>query len=178
MNIEDEQLIKACLRRDQKACKQLYDRFAPAMYAVCLRYSPSVQEAEDALHDAFIKVFDNLKNLKSTDSLFAWMHSLAVHTAISNWRRYRPTSDIDSLPESQLSAQSDEQLIYDGIDINFIISAVQQLPHAYRLAFNLCDIEGYHIAEAALILKVSEVTVRSNLSRARRILAEKLKKNY
>ena len=174
----DEELIKACIRGDQRACKQLYDRFAPQMYALCLRYSHSNLVAQDILHDGFIKVFDNLSKLRSASSLAAWIRSVIVKTAIDNWHKEKQTANIDTLPENMEFSSNSFSEICAHIDIQVILNEVRSLPPAYRMAFNLCDVEGYQFAEAADILGITESTVRSNLTRARSILATKLGKIY
>ena len=57
MKSEEAILIEACLNKDQRAMKELYDRYAPSLYGICLRYAHSAEVAKDLLHDGFIKVF-------------------------------------------------------------------------------------------------------------------------
>ena len=175
MNLDDEQLVKACIRRDQLACKKLYDRFSAQMYGVCLRYSRSTAIAEDILHDGFIKVFDSLPKLRDVSSLSAWIRSIMIHTAISYWKSEHPFVDIDSVGDEPISRLSDSDDIYSAIDIEVILKAVQELPDAYRMAFNLCAIEGYSFDDAAQELSIAPSSVRSNYVRARQALAQKLK---
>lgn len=173
MKPDEATLVEECLRHDPKACRQLYDRFAPRMFGVCMRYARSREAAEDILHDGFIKVFDSLGRLRDTTQLEAFIRSLMIHTAISTYRRESKVDAVTSFTDNESVFQSMDD-IYGNIDVEIIMKAVQQLPTAYRMAFNLCDIEGYSFADAAKKIGVSESTVRSNLSRARHILASKL----
>ncbi|MBQ6956410.1 MAG: sigma-70 family RNA polymerase sigma factor [Bacteroidales bacterium] len=172
MKPDEATLVEACLRHDQKACRQLYDSYAPLMFGICMRYARSRQAAEDILHEGFIKVFENLGKLRDTSQLASWIRSLMVHTAVSAYRREHNVEALSDLTDESVSSDADE--IYGNIDIEVIMRAVQQLPTAYRMAFNLCDVEEYSFAEASEKLGIRESTVRSNLCRARRILAEKL----
>lgn len=173
MKPDEAKLVEACLRHDQKACRQLYDSYAPQMFGICMRYARSREAAEDILHDGFIKVFENLGKLRDTSQLVPWMHSVMVNTAISF---YRHDSHIGYLPDmtDHSSMGSDADEIYGNIDVEIIMKAIQKLPTAYRMAFNLCEIEGYSFAEASKELGIVESTVRSNFFRARKILAREL----
>ena len=167
-------LVEACLKRDPVACKQLYDSYAPQMLGICMRYARSRESAEDILHDGFVKVFESLHKLRDTSQLDSWIRSLMIHTAISTFRHERFTEVVDDYDEGVLFRESDD--IYGLIDFKLIMEAIQQLPTAYRMAFNLCEVEGYNYVDAAAELGINESTVRSNLCRARRILAKKLER--
>ena len=65
----------------------------------------------------------------------------------------------------------------DNLDLNFLLEMIQQLPDRYRLVFNLYVLDNYSHKEIAELLKVSENTSKSNLSRARKILKEKIEKH-
>lgn len=176
MKLDEETLVKACLKHDQKACRQLYESFAPQMFGLCLRYARSREAAEDILHDGFIKVFENLNKLRDTSQLSSWIRTVMVNTAISSYRHERNMEEQTEMTDDE-SVFYDSNDIYSNIDIEIIMKAVQELPSAYRLAFNLVEIEGYSYSEASKEIGIAEATVRSNLCRARQILANKLR-NY
>lgn len=173
MKPEEAQLIEACLKNDQKAYRRLYDLYARRMYGVCRRYSRSDAAAEDALHDGFITVFENLHKLRNVDSLDAWICRVMVFSAINAYRKDMHFAPLDETVESD-STSGDE--ILDSIDAEIIVKAMQQLPDGFRTALNLCEVEGYSIEDAATEMGVKPSSMRSTLSRARRLLVEMLKK--
>ncbi len=59
---EEAQIIKKCLRKDKRAQKILFDRYAPILLGVCRRYSVDLSEAEDMIQEGFLKIFLNLKS--------------------------------------------------------------------------------------------------------------------
>lgn len=177
MKPDEATLVKACLKHDQKACRQLYDTYAPQMFGICLRYARSREHAEDLLHDGFIKVFENLHKLHDTTHIAAWIRSVMIHNAVSSLRRERNLEAVTEITDDNNMFYSSDD-IYAKIDVEVIMQAIQQLPTAYRMAFNLCEIEGYSYPEAAKHLGIGESTVRSNYFRARQILAQKLKGGF
>lgn len=58
--MDDSQLIIACKKQDGNAQKALYERYAPVMMTVCLRYCREEAAARDLLHDGFIRVFTQI----------------------------------------------------------------------------------------------------------------------
>ena len=71
--MDDNTLVKECLNENSKAQKALFDKFAPKMLSVCLRYMKNTEQAEDALQDGFIKVFRYLKSYENTGALEGWL---------------------------------------------------------------------------------------------------------
>ena len=178
MNTDDAHLIEACCNQDREAQRILYERFAPQMFGLLLRYAPSRAAAEDLLHDGFIKVFKDINRLRDSRTLAGWIRSVMIFTAISSFRveqRNSPTEDFDNSVSEGFNGAEE---ILDAIDIEIIQKAISELPAQYRLAFNLCEIEGYSSAEAANLLGVEAVTVRSNLHRAKLILRRLLAKFF
>ena len=63
--MDQYRLVKDCLKGKPAAQKQLYDLFAGPMLGICYRYTKSMVDAEDVLHEGFVKVFTNLHQYKS-----------------------------------------------------------------------------------------------------------------
>ena len=175
MKSTEERLVAACLQKDEKAYRELYERYAPKLFGICHRYCKTSAAAEDVLHEGFIKIFESLDKLREVNSLGSWMSAIMVRTAINSYHRERPVASEAAQDEQMLGSQYDGEEIYDQIDIEYILEAISELPPQYRAAFNLCEIDGYSYPEASKIMKVTESTVRTNLFRAKKILANKLK---
>src|SRR3954471_18039361 len=78
-------LIEACLKGDRKSQKALYDRYAPKLFTLCLRYTKCYKDAEDVLQDGFIKLFGNLDKFKGDGSFEGWIRRIFVNTAIQHF---------------------------------------------------------------------------------------------
>ena len=62
-----EQLIKKCKQQDLKSQEQLYRLFSGKLFGVCLKYSRNYQEAQDNLQDAFLTIFDKIKQYQGKE---------------------------------------------------------------------------------------------------------------
>ncbi len=167
---EERNLITACANKERWAQQQLYKEHYSKMMGVCLRYSNNKEDAQDILHEGFIKVFKNIAKYQPGTSLSAWIRRIMVNTSIDFYRKNvrRRTEDI----EQAYSISSSDADAISQVTEKEILVAVQQLSPAYRAVFNLYIIEGYSHKEIAEKLDITESTSRSNLVKARMKLKE------
>jgi RNA polymerase sigma factor (sigma-70 family) len=169
----DQKLVFECLENNQLALKHLYERFSATMLGILIRYAKDTMEAEDMLQEGFIRVFNNLHQYRYEGSLSAWVRRIMINTAINYYKsnlRYNQSVDIDLV--SNTSHVSVDAL--DTMSEKHLIQLIKGLPEGYRMVFNLYIIEGYSHKEIAKMLNISENTSKSQLSRARKSLQNKI----
>lgn len=172
MLISEDKLIKGCQKGKREYQQALYDKYCDGMYLVALRYSKMQQEAEDILQEAFIKVFKNIKNFRKDSSLAYWIKRIVVNTALNHQRSklyLYPMVDV-----TELDHWSDRESIISGLNHDDLLALVRELPTGCQVIFNLFAVEGYKHHEIAKILEISEGTSKSQYSRAKTLLAEKI----
>lgn len=170
-------IIKACIQGNRKAQKKLYQKYSDKMYGVCLRYANDEDEAKDILQDGFIKVFLKLKQFNHKGSFEGWIRRIIVNTALERFRDKNYLFAVNM--ENHYEAEDREyDHILSDIAANDILKLIQELSPQYRTVFNLYAIEGYSHKEICDMLNIKEGTSKSNLSRAREILKEKVKNYY
>lgn len=165
-------LIKACQRNDMLAQKRFYDRFAPKMMGVCYRYARDRDDAEDMLQEGFTKVFQRLHSFRFEGSVEGWIRRIIVHTAIDQLRKRKNEQypvELDAVEGPDYAEN-----IIDHLELDYLFGLIQNLPDGYRLVFNLFAIEGYSHGEIAEKLGISASTSRSQYTRARAILKQKI----
>jgi RNA polymerase sigma-70 factor (ECF subfamily) len=145
------------------------------MYGVCLRYARSPEEAQDVLHDGFLKVFSCLNKYKGIGSFEGWIRRIMVHTAINCYRSY--DSHCFANDNSDEIVESEAINVVDSISHKELIARINELPDGYRIIFNMYVIEGYKHHEIADLLGISESTSKTQLMKARKVLMKKLGKN-
>lgn len=170
--MNENDIIKGCLRNDRASQKALYEQYYSKMLGVCLRYCKDRDEAKDVLHEAFLKVFNNLRNYSGSGSFEGWIRRIMVNTSIDNLRRNKHNYLIVSTVYANEKAAAmvdetpdDDVLLH--IDREEILKAVQELTPAYRTVFNLYVIEEFSHKQIAEMLDISEGTSKSNLSKAK-----------
>jgi RNA polymerase sigma-70 factor (ECF subfamily) len=153
--------------------EELYRRFSPKMYAVCLRYAGNAEEAEDILQEGFIKVFKKLNSFRSEGSFEGWVRRIFVNTAIEHFRRKRYLMPVTEKEENTIEGKY--LSVLDDLAARDIMMLVQDLSPGYRTVFNLYVVEGYTHKEIADMMGISEGTSKSQLSRAKVILQDMVK---
>ena len=172
--INDRDLIEGCIKGDRQMQQELYNRFAPKMYGVCLRYASNAEEAEDILQEGFIKVFKKIESFRGDGSFEGWIRRIFVNTAIEHYRKKIYLQPITDTEEN--TVEGNYLNVLDHLAEKDIIHLVQQLSPGYRTVFNMYVVEGYTHKQIAEILGISEGTSKSQLSRAKMILQEMVKK--
>jgi len=175
--LSEEKLIEGCIAGDRTAQRQLYERYSPSFFALCLRYMPTRAEAEDVLIMGFTTIFEKMHTFREEGSFEGWMKKVMIHTAIStirvNEEHYLLESDETMLSNAEIARS--QNLVYSAISVMDILNQIQQLPDGYRTVFNLYEIEGYSYEEIANTLNVNIGTIRSQLARAKKSLQKRLK---
>ena len=170
----DELLIEQCAKGDRQAQRALYDRFAGRMLVVAIRYTKSDQEAEDVLQEAFIKIFEKIKSFRGEANIAFWIKKVVINTALNSQRSKLymfPMVDVTSMPEAR-----PDDMSLQGFHFKDLLRYIQELPSGCQTIFNLYAIEGYNHQEIAEMLDISAGTSKSQYSRARQLLQEKIRK--
>ncbi|MCF6224353.1 MAG: RNA polymerase sigma factor [Flavobacteriaceae bacterium] len=166
-------LIQKCKKRDVKSQSEIYHLYAGKLFALCLKYSKTHQEAEDNLQEAFITIFKKINQFKFKGSFEGWMKRIVINTALQTYRK----KNILNLVEENLSEEVEVTVDEDDISLDYLLKIIQELPERYQMVFNLYVLDGYSHKKIAEMLGVAEGTSKSNLSRARLILKEKIELN-
>jgi RNA polymerase sigma factor (sigma-70 family) len=171
-----ENIIEGCRRKKPQAQRMLYEMLSSRMYGVCLRYAGSKEDAQDILHEGFLKIFEKIGQFEGRGSFEGWVRKIMVNTALEKFRnQYKLIRIQDDIKEVDTSGSED---INENITASELLLMIRDLTPQYRMVFNLYAIEGYSHKEIAEKLNISEGTSKSNLSRARTILQEKVKHYY
>ncbi len=182
--LSDAEIIEGCSRHDRKAQQMLYDRYSRLLLGVCMRYAGDKTEAEDMLQETFLKIFFNIKDYSGTGSFIGWIRKIAVNTAITSYHKnlkYRYNIDIEEYTMTETGIESFEE---DMFTTDELIRVLNELPAGYRMVFNLYAVEGYKHKEISEMLGIDINTSKSQYSRAKAVIREKLeklrtiKKNY
>jgi RNA polymerase sigma-70 factor (ECF subfamily) len=171
---EFKHLLDSCIAGDREAQKVLYDQLASRMFPVCIRYVGDRMLAEDVLQEGFITLFTKLKSYKGDGSFDGWARRIFVTTALMSLRKkdaLKMSEDLDAV--KGMKAETTTQV--QNIGYKELMELVVSLPPGFRTVFNMYAIEGYSHKEIAEALGITETTSRTQFSRARLWLQNKIK---
>lgn len=144
------------------------------MFPLCIRYIGNREMAEDVLQDGFITLFTKLRDYKGDGSFDGWARKIFVNTALMSLRKkdaLKMSEDLEAIRGMKDDLPSQNQ----NIGYKELMKLVMELPPGFRTVFNMYAIEGYSHKEISDTLGISETTSRTQLSRARIWLQNKIK---
>ena len=173
--LEDIALVELALQRDQGAFALLLEKYRGSLMAHILKYVTVVEDAEDICQRSFEKAFMNIDRYNSQYAFSTWLYNIAQNEAIDHLRRSR--TSINSVPISEerdalevvAASTPEEELIIDQA-VSELISGIQRLPESYRQVAELRFIKDYAYEDIARELELPLGTVKTRISRARKIL--------
>lgn len=170
----ETQIIQDCLKQDRAAQKKFYELYSGKLFVVALRYMKDRESAQDVLQDSFVKIFKYLDTFRFDSPLEAWLRKIVVNTALKALKKDKKLTqslegDYMINEELHYSNSGFENLAYEHL-----MKVIGELPEGCRTIFNLYAIEGYKHQEIAKMLEVTEGTSKSQYSRAKSLLQEKL----
>ena len=162
-------IVQGCLQNNRQAQKALYEKYKTEMYTLAYRITNNFEDANDALQEGFLQVFENLKTFKGNSKLGTWIHTIVARAAIKKIKNKIHFVEInDSITNNII----DWSML---TDVRYLEEAIASLPAGYRTVFTLYEIEGFKHKEIAEILNISVSTSKTQLFKAKRLLMEHLK---
>lgn len=169
-------IIDACISGDNRAHEKLYRMLAPKMYGVCLRYAKDADEAKDNLQDGFVTVFTKLRDFRHEGSFEGWVRRIMVNVSLDRYRKNQPLLFVDEVRGHDVATHEEEAMA--NLPVEDLVRTIRELPPQYKMVFNLYVFEGLSHQDIGKQLGITESTSKSNLSRAREILRQKLESQY
>ncbi|MDR6784740.1 RNA polymerase sigma factor (sigma-70 family) [Pedobacter africanus] len=168
-----QQLIAGCKKKDRKCQKGLYQFFYSYAMRMCIRYAKDKDEAIALVNDGFMRVFINIHRYEEDRPFKAWLSTIMINTSIDHYRKQIKRIEMEEL--NARHEMEDKESILSHIHYEDLIKLVQKLSVAYRTVFNLFAIDGYTHEEISEMLSISVGTSKSNLFKAREQLKKMLK---
>jgi len=186
---QQSEALEALREGDRAEFAQLVEQYSPMIYRLGLKMLNNPQDAEDILQETFIKAYKHIDKFDGRSSVSTWLYRIATNEALMSLRKKRPDTvsfDVPSIYESEpqeplqivdwCCMPEEEYLTAEGrmrLD-----QAAERLPESLRIVFVLRDIESLSTRETAEVLDISEMAVKTRLSRARLRLREDLSTYY
>ena len=172
-----KELIQGCLKGDRLSQKKLYEQYSRQMYSICLRYCKHEAAAADALQNGFIKVFKNIASYRSEGDLGGWIRKIIIRSAIDQLKQEKITLSDDLNVIDELVHSYTEDVAFDSFTYEQLIRLIDRLPKGYKMVFSMHVLDEMDHCEIAETLSISEVTSRTQLFKARKLLQSYIKES-
>ncbi len=177
--------LEALRDGDRVEFARLVEEYSPMIYRLGLKMLNNPQDAEDILQETFIKAYKHIGKFDGRSSVSTWLYRIATNEALMSLRKKRPDTvsfDVPSIFETETQEPLQivdwcclpEEEFLSAESRMRLDEAAERLPDSLRVVFVLRDIEGLSTRETAEVLEISEMAVKTRLSRARLRLREDL----
>lgn len=168
-------VVEQCKANDRKAQLQLYNQYCSGMFYVAMRFVKNSSDAEDIIQESFIKAFQKIHQFKGDVSFGAWLKRIVINKSIDFLKSKKER--LVPLDENYMQVvEDDDWTVEDGITLDEVKLAMEQLPEKYKYVVMMFLLEGYDHREIANVLGLSETACRTRLLRGKGFLKELLKK--
>jgi len=156
-------LIDGCRNNSKASQKKLFMHMYNYGMSIAVRYTNSLQDAEEVANDGFLKMLKYINNYKSNIPFKFWVRRIIINTGIDHYRKRKKAT----LANHYEPVTSTLNLVEDIFEEEYLVGLLRKLSPQYRMVFVLHAIEGFSHEEIAQKLKISRGTSKSNLSKAR-----------
>ena len=176
---ELDKILAGCRDGKEAAFEKLYYRFYGFLFSVVRRYARDTDEAKDLVQVSFVRICKNIGKYSQQGSFKSWIKTIAINESINYYKRTNKEnrmqfSDDMQYFDSSEAMQVSEDSVLSKLSYEELNNMVLELPDAYRTVFTLYVIDGYKHHEIADMLEIAVSTSKSNLSRAKALLAKRL----
>ena len=154
---------------------QVYQMYKDMLFNVSCRIIKNEHDAQDLVHDAFIKAFQNISKLENDLNLGPWLKSIAVNCSLDFLRQKKKQEWLQESNEFTESENDDDLDENVTLQVEEVKKALYNLKDKYRIILVLYLIENYTHREIAEQLGINESTVRNQYRRGKRLLKEQLR---
>jgi RNA polymerase sigma-70 factor (ECF subfamily) len=184
---DDAELLAAHVAGDPDAFGRLFARHRDRLWAVALRTMGNPHDAADGLQDGLVAAYRRAHTFRGDAAVTTWLHRVVVNACLDRIRaaKVRRAETLpDDLeehrdrgsPSTATGIEDDpEQAAIRDDRRRALLVALATLPAEQRAALVLVDMEGYAVAEVAVMLDCAEGTVKSRCARGRDRLATLLR---
>ena len=170
MTESDETLVLRLKEGRIDAFRALYDRHQCALLGFAGRILGNHADAEDAVHDAFMTLYEKVGGFRGQSSFTTWFYRILVNACLQIRRKRGRVEELHG--ERELIARTERLDRFERVSA--MTREVDALPMRQRMVFYLAEVEGWSLKETSRILGLREGTVRHHFFKAKESLRERL----
>lgn len=155
---------------------QVYLLYKDMLFNVSLRIIKNKQDAQDIVHDSFIKAFQNISKVENELNLGAWLKRIAVNCSLDFLRSKKKLGWLEDTSALQKDEEGEEAELFEDATLTIadVKEAIINLKDKYRIIVVLYLLEDYTHKEIAVQLGLNESTVRNQYKRGKQLLKKRL----
>jgi RNA polymerase sigma-70 factor (ECF subfamily) len=184
VSTEETEVLRRCLRGDEKAYRELVERYQRQVYSLALRMVRQAEDAEDLTQETFVRMFKALDRYDPTRPFGAWLFTIASRLCIDHLRRRRmkpisivrwdPSSEEERVIEAEDPGLKPDEVTEHGEEARNMQRLIDALPPHYRIVVILRHQQDLSYEEISEALHLPLGTVKARIHRARSLLKRRI----
>lgn len=177
-DMTDAELVQQILNGNSNAFRYLVSKNRQLVVHIVGRMVRKQEDVEDLCQEVFIKVYRNIRKFRGDSRLSTWIASIAYNAGISFLRKQNRQNEVSLNDLTAAEADQDSGFTAAGIENKevkeYMLKLIEKLPVQYRTVLTLFHLEEFSYKEIEQITAMPEGTIKSYLSRARKLLKDKM----
>jgi len=169
-------ILDGCIQGNRKAQRRFFEHFYGLIKKTCNRYADTKEQSDEMLNDSFYQIFRSLERYDPERNITPWIIGITIKCCLMHQRKYFEKLPTFELHPSEEIQDSDNWKFWGDDNFDYL-QLLRHLPKACRIIINLFVIEEYKHQEIAQMLSITVGTSKSNLHRAKKLLADMLEKD-
>lgn len=180
----EKEIIDRIIDGDKPLYEIIVRRYNPYLYKIGRSYNFNHEDTEDLMQDTFVDAFKNLSKFEGRSEFKTWISRIMLNNCYRKKEKSSYKNEImreifdNAEPMFHQDDQATHHLTHKRELGQILESAIQELPHYYRMVFTLREINGMSISETAELMDISESNVKVRLNRAKSMLKKIITKSY
>lgn len=177
-NLNGNELLNRINNDSQAIVEEIIEVYGDKILKLCFVQLGSVEEAEDAAQEVFLKVFKNIRRYKGESSIYTWIYKIAINTCFDILRKKNKfkLDDISLYVDFIKDNKATEEIILKNLTAQNIRLALMKIPEKYRVLLYMFYFEEMKISEISVILGEKENTIKTRLKRGKIALKRVIEK--
>jgi RNA polymerase sigma-70 factor (family 1) len=175
VELEDTDLVVRLADDDQAAFEGCYHKYHAPLYRFAVRLIKSPMLAEEVVHDTFLKIWENRRQLDPTQSFRSYVFTITRNHILNllarSAREAKIAQEILASFREVAHNNTENEIVYNDYQ-QLVQQAIGQLPPQRRQVFTLCRLEGRSYDEVATMLNISTGTVSDHMVKAGKSLRQ------
>ena len=176
---QDKELVELLIDDSHEALGEMYSRYKDRLMYLCKQYIRNEADAEDIVHDIFLKLWETRRFLNPELSFSGYLHTITENYVKDKLRHIdvRVSFAKNILVDARDSTNETEDTIINNDYTELLDELIESLPPMQKKVFQLSRIEGLKYKEIADLLQISVHTVQEYASLASKKMEKKLRQH-
>lgn len=183
-DFDEKEVITKILDGEKALYESVIRKYNPYLYKIGRSYNFNHEDTEDLMQDSFVDAYKNLASFEGRSSFKTWIVRIMLNNCYRRKKKSSYAKELaldlneNSTPMFTEKDNDTENKVQKNELSRIIENALAKIPHDYRMAFSMREINGLSVKETAELMDISESNVKVRLNRSKKMLRNIIQDSY